>query len=658
MDTQKIDYLFTHATVITMNRDKDVLFDGAVAVKDDTIVAVGLSAEMEKTYTADNTIDCGGNVLSPGLVNAHTHVPMNLLRGLSDDLRLDVWLYGFMMPVEREFVTPEFSYLGTQIAAAEMIRSGITSFCDMYYFEDQVAEAAAKAGLRAICGETILKFPTPDAASYDDSLSYCRNFIEKWKGHPLITPAVAPHAPYTATPDMLKACAALALEYDVPIHIHVAETELEQEGSKAEYGMSVVPWLAQYNIFDAKVITAHGVHLEETEMQSLKEAHAGVVHCPSSNLKLASGVAPVHKMLSLDMNVGIGTDGVASNNDLDMIEETRLAAFLQKGFFGDPTLLPAKTAWELATIRGAKAIHLDDITGSLEAGKRADLIIIDMQGTHQTPRFFHNADTIYSQLVYAAKATDVTYVMVNGKMLMEEKQLLTINESELNQKARDFAKKIDAFIASREGDLMSKLLAVGSGVTPVETYEIQTKVKVEDIAQIEAALTESNLTIIRSSTRLQYDTYFCFDQEDLGRIRYREDEILADDGTVKEALYRIGLIGPAAERVFHDSMILTRSRYSLPADKSLRFYREYFNPDTEISVEKTRTRYHIDFKDTRFTLNLDRLKANQDSYLEVQSRTWSAKDAEDKAALISELLTTLGLSSQDGIGYKEYTDLI
>ena len=221
---KQIDTLFTNATIVTMNADNDIITNGAVAVRGDSIIAVGDSSTLATEFSAERTIDCGGGIVSPGLVNAHTHVPMTLLRGLSDDLRLDVWLYGFMMPVEREFVTPEFSYTGTLLAAAEMIRGGITTFCDMYYFEDKVAEATAKAGMRAICGETILKFPAPDASSYDDSLSYCRSFIEKWKGHPLIIPAVAPHAPYTSTPEMLRACAALAIEHDVPIHIHIAET--------------------------------------------------------------------------------------------------------------------------------------------------------------------------------------------------------------------------------------------------------------------------------------------------------------------------------------------------------------------------------------------------------------------------------------------------
>lgn len=658
MSLISVDLLLTNATVITMNPRRDIYEAGAVAVKNDLIVEVGATETLQEKYQAAKVIDCRGCVISPGLVNAHTHAPMTLLRGLSDDLRLDVWLYGFMMPVEREFATPNFSYVGTQLACVEMIRSGITAFCDMYYYEDQVAKAAAKAGLRAVCGQTILKFPAPDASNYDDSLSYCRNFIEKWRGHPLIVPAVAPHAPYTATPEMLKACTNLAVQYDVPLHIHIAETALEQEGSRSAYDQTVVPWLEAHGLFRAKVIAAHCVHLEETEIHTLKQAGAGVAHCPSSNLKLASGVAPVHTMLAHGLNVGIGTDGTASNNDLDMFEETRLAAFLQKGIFADPTLLPAPKAWELATIGGAKAIYLDHLTGSLEAGKRADIIVIDMNATHQTPRFRYTEETIYSQLVYAAKSTDVRDVIVNGQILMENRQLLTLNEADLREQAGVIAQKIDGFLTTRENDLMSKLLAVGGGVVPIETFEVQAKVKVDDPGRIEPLLQQEGISVNRSSVRNQYDVYFVFEKETLGGIRHREDVVLAADGTVKEVLYRIGLIGPAVERVFDNSIILTRSRYSLPADKSLRFYHEYFQPKREIQVEKNRKRYHITYKNTGFTVNLDRLLPNGNTYLEIQSRTWSAKDAEAKVHLIEELLVLLGVDTRTAQVREEYHNLV
>ncbi|MCB0180770.1 MAG: amidohydrolase, partial [Anaerolineae bacterium] len=323
MSKQTVDILLTNGWLVTMDDQMTLHPNGAVAVKDDYIEAVGPSADIEAAYDAETIINCQNCIISPGLINAHTHAPMTLLRGLADDLRLDVWLYGYMMPVEREFVGHNFCYIGTQLACAEMIRSGVTTFNDMYYHEAEVARATAEAGMRAILGQTILKFPSPDATNYDESIEYCRRFIEEWLNHPLIIPAVAPHAPYTATPDMLKNCVALATEYDVPLHIHVAETALEQKTSLAAYNKTVVPWLEEYNLFEAKVIAAHCVHLQENEMYTMLRHQAGVAHCPSSNLKLASGVAPVQKMVDLGLHVGIGTDGPASNNDLDMFEETR-----------------------------------------------------------------------------------------------------------------------------------------------------------------------------------------------------------------------------------------------------------------------------------------------------------------------------------------------
>src|SRR5206468_5097152 len=298
---------------------------GSVAIAGDTVLAVGPGAE---TYAAGDTIDCGGRVVMPGLVNAHTHVPMTLLRGLADDLRLDVWLMGYMMPVEREFVSPDFVRLGTRLGCAEMIRSGVTCFADMYYFEETIAEATAEAGMRALCAQTVLRFPTPDATSYEGSLPGARDFIERWRGHPLIVPAPAPHAPYTCTPEILRASAELAAEFDVPLHIHLSETVQEVEDSRRVHGMPVVPWVKKQGLFGAKVLAAHCVHVDDGEVRALKNFNAGVAHNPTSNLKLGAGVAPVARMLELGLSVGIGTDGAASNNDLDMFEEMRLAALL------------------------------------------------------------------------------------------------------------------------------------------------------------------------------------------------------------------------------------------------------------------------------------------------------------------------------------------
>src|SRR5688500_3455557 len=458
---ETIDTIFTNALVLAMNRDLTQYSPGAVAVKGDVIIAVGYEDEIKKEYSAKEVIDCGGKVLMPGLINAHTHVPMTLLRGLADDLRLDVWLMGYMMPVEREFVSPEFVRLGTLLACAEQIRSGITTFNDMYYFEEDVAKAAAEAGMRAVCGQTVMKFPAPDAASFEDSLAMAREFIQRWKDHPLIVPAIAPHAPYTCTAEILRATAELAKEFDVPLHTHIAETAFEVENMRSENGMPVIPYVKKQGLFDAKVIAAHCVHIDAGEIRTLIHAGAGVAHNPSSNLKLASGFAPVMKMLETGLNVGIGTDGPASNNDLDMFEEVRLAAFVAKAVTNDPTSLPAPWALLMATRLGAQALHIGHLTGSIEAGKRADLILVDISPLHNSPSFKRSADNAYAQIVYAGKSTDVSDVMVNGRWLMRDHQLLTVNEEELLVQAAEVAKKIDAFLIEREQSVLSTLIAPG-----------------------------------------------------------------------------------------------------------------------------------------------------------------------------------------------------
>lgn len=650
MTKQAIDLLLTNGHVVTMDRDTNLYPDGAVAIKDNLIVAVGPAAEIGSTYEAKTTIDCQDCIISPGLINAHTHVPMTLLRGLADDLRLDVWLYGYMMPVEREFVDYDFSYTGTLLACAEMIRSGVTTFCDMYYHETEVARATAEVGMRAVLAQTILKFPSPDATNYDESLDFCRHFIEQWLHHPLITPAVGPHAPYTATPDMLQNCVALATEYDVPIHIHVAETALEQKNSREQYNATVVPWLEQYDLFKAKIIAAHCVHLEDNEMHTLYQYHAGIAHCPSSNLKLASGIAKIQRMVDLGLHVGIGTDGPASNNDLDMFEEVRLAAFLQKGAYGDPTLLPAKTTWALATIDGARALHLDHLTGSLEAGKRADVTVISANRPHQLPHFGRDPEAVYAQLVYATKATDVRDVIVDGQILLRNHELQTLAEAEVIAEATQIAKRIDAFLIAREGNILSKLLAISADFIPQETYEIQVRIRLPEFIDINELVKRGGIeNTYRHSIRDQYDTYFLFEDREAGRLRFREDEVKTEGGELKETFYTMTLIGPTVEKEFEKSILLTRARYTASASHSLRFYREYFKPIAEQEVVKQRNRCHINYQGTDFAINLDRLSEPESGslYLEIKSRTWSAKDAWRKAELIAELLEKLQIKAEN-----------
>jgi len=654
---QKADYIFMNALVLTMDEELTQYDPGAVAVKDDSILAVGFEDEILESYATSNLINAQGKILMPGLVNAHTHVPMTLLRGLADDLRLDVWLMGYMMPVEREFVTPEFVRLGAELACAELIRSGVTSFADMYYYEDDIAEVTAQAGLRALCAQSVMKFPTPDAKSYEDSLAYTRKFIERWKGHPLIVPGIAPHAPYTCTDEILQACSALAVEYDVPLHIHLSETAQEVENMREAEGIPVIPYVKKQNLFDAKVLAAHCIHIDKGEIRTLANVGAGVAHNPSSNMKLASGFAPVQEMIDEHVNVGIGTDGTASNNDLDMFEEVRLAAFIAKGFSGDPTAVPAATALTMATRLGAKAMHIGEITGSLEVSKRADLILVDIYNAHNAPHFRHDPNNAYVQIVYAAKATDVTDVMVNGKFLMREKNLLTLDEDILMQRAQAYAEKIDGFLLEREQSILSKLVALG-GSSEEESFEVQTKVKLAAPVDIRAALSSAGIEIIRARHYREYDVYFSFEDPSQGRLRYREDEFLNKKGEMEHIRGRLTLIGEARKEEFKDDVLLSRSRYLAPATNSLRFYREYFKPQSEKTILKDRLRWLVKFNDTEFYINFDQFEQpDLGSFLEIKTRTWSRNDAKKKAKLASALLEELNLGEHNTIT-DDYIEII
>ncbi len=655
--TQKADTLFTNAIVLTMDGKLNQYDPGAVAVKDDIIIAVGAESEITKTYTADETIDCGGKVLMPGLINAHTHVPMTLMRGLADDLRLDVWLMGYMLPVEREFVTPEFVRLGTLLACAEQIRSGVTTFNDMYFFEDAIAQATADAGMRAVCGQSVMKYPAPDAPSFEDSLTMAREFIKKWKGHPLIVPAVAPHAPYSTTPEILRTCANLAKEFDVPLHIHISETAFEVETMRNEQGMPVVPYVKKQGLLEAKVIAAHCVHIDYGEMKTLKHVNAGISHNPSSNLKLASGFAPVQKMLETGLNVGIGTDGPASNNDLDMFEEVRLASFVAKASSNDPTVVPAATALLMATRMGAQALHIGHLTGSLEPGKRADLILVDTTPIHNSPRFRRDPHNAYAQLVFASKSTDVTDVMVNGKWLMRNHELLTLDEQDLLRQAREVAQKIDAFLIVREKSILSKLIALG-GSMEQESFEVQVKVKVTEPDLIVQNMQRPEIEVNAAKHYLQYDEYYMFEDPSQGRLRFREDNLLNEKGDVENVRSRLTLLGQKREGEIGHDVLLSRSRFLAPAVHTSRFYREYFKPKQEIAIEKDRLRWHIKYKETELFVNLDHMiKPEMGYFLEIKSRTWSRKDADAKGDLVAELLDLLGVGNAETVT-KDYIEVL
>ncbi len=407
----------------------------------------------------------------------------------------------------------------------------------------------------------------------------------------------------------------------------------------------------------AKVIAAHCVHVDIGEIRTLKNHGAGVSHNPSSNLKLASGFAPVTKMLEAGLNVGIGTDGPASNNDLDMFEEVRLASFIAKAASNDPTAVPAQTALTMATRLGAQALHLGHLTGSITPGRRADLIVVDTSPLHNSPRFRRDPNNAYAQIVYASKSTDVSDVMVNGKWLMRDRKLLTLNEDELIYQARDLAGKMDAFLIEREQSVLSKLIALG-GSMEEESYEVQVKVKLEDPAKVRQGLERPEIEIVRARHYDQHDTYFFFDDPAQGRLRYREDEFLDERGNVTTTRPRLTLVGQKREGAFAHEVLLSRSRFLAPATQTLRFYREYFKPAREAELHKDRLRWLIKYKGIEFFVNLDDMAMPPlGHFLEVKSRTWSRSDAQRKSELVNELLALLGAAGQSTVT-EDYIELV
>ncbi|KPL81292.1 amidohydrolase family protein [Herpetosiphon geysericola] len=657
MALEQIDTLLLNGIVVTMDAAGTILRDGGVAIQAGAIVAVGPSSELRERYTANQTIDCTNHAIVPGLINGHAHVPMSLLRGIVADQQLDVWLYGYMFPVESRFVNPEFVYHGTRLSCAEMIKGGITSFVDMYFYEEEVARAADQAGMRAICGQTVMKWPTPDAASYDEGLERTRRFFEQWKDHGRVIPAIAPHAPYTCNSTIYRAAADLAREFDVPLVTHLSETAREVEEARQLVDKSPIAYVADLDAFTDKGIAAHCVHIDKRDMQLLKKHNAGAVPCPTSNLKLASGVAKYGEMLQAGVNVGLGTDGPASNDDQDLWMEVHLAAILPKGVTGDPTVVTAKQAFAMATSMGAKAVHLDHLVGSLETGKRADITIVELGGLHvvPAPAYNYNQDAIYNHLVYSARSGDVRHVLIDGAWVMQDRQLLTLDENEVRINAMRIAETINQFLSQREVNLLDKILAIG-GVKQAEIFEVQVKARLEDASGVEALLASHAVEITKSSERKQYDTYLLFDDATRGRIRYREDHRV--DGSRIEPKYNLTLTMPNEREDLPSAVLLSRARYTAPADRSLRFYREYFSPDNVLEVEKYRRRWRIMYGEVDFAVNIDMITSGpaKGTYLEIKSRTWSARDAESKTQIISELLQLAGVSA-DHIIKQEYVEL-
>ncbi len=435
-----VDLAVVGGTVVTMDGSRQVIADGAILVRDDVIVAVGPRDTLSGAFEAETTLDASGTLIVPGLINAHTHAPMVLFRGLADDLHLMDWLENHIFPAEKAHVDEEFVLVGTRLAALEMLLSGTTTFVDMYYFEEQVAQAAKQAGMRAVVGETIIGIPAPDNASVEEALGYTERFLERWRNDPLITPAVAPHSAYLLEPEGLQASRALADRYGAPLLIHLSEAEPEQRIVRARFGKTPTEHLRDLGVLGRGMLGAHGVHLNASDRKLLLEAGAGVTHCPQSNMKVSAGRAPIPQMLAEGLRLGLGTDGAASNNDLDMFEEMLMAALLAKHGTQDPTAAPAAAVLEMATLGGARALGMEADLGSLEVGKRADIVLVSLAAPRLRPLY----DPV-SHLVYAAKGADVRDVIVNGRVVVRNRRVLTLDAAAVLADAE----KLSARIAER-----------------------------------------------------------------------------------------------------------------------------------------------------------------------------------------------------------------
>jgi 5-methylthioadenosine/S-adenosylhomocysteine deaminase len=440
---EKVSLLVEGGTVVTMDPARRVLEDGAIAVRGDTIVAVGSRAELEARFEPAQRISAQGRLVMPGLVNAHAHAAMTLLRGIADDVTLQDWLNNYIFPAEKRNVTEAFVSDGTRLGVLEMMRGGITTYVDMYYFEDAVASVTKAAGMRAILGETLIDFPAPDNKTMPEALAYTEKYLQHWKGDPLITAAVAPHSIYTTSEQTLRSAAALARRYHAPLVIHVAETKKELDDSLAKNHATPVGYLDHIGFLGPDVIAAHCIWVNSADIKLFAEHHTGCVNNPSSNMLLASGVMPVGALLAGGVAVGLGTDGPAgSNNDMDLMREMDLAAKIQKVTKMDPRALTAQQALEMATIGGAHAIHMDSEIGSLEPGKKADLIVLDLDAPHAVP-LYH----LYAQIVYSLTESDVRTVVIGGRIVMQDRHVLTLDQAAIVAAAKVWGQRVQKSLA-------------------------------------------------------------------------------------------------------------------------------------------------------------------------------------------------------------------
>jgi 5-methylthioadenosine/S-adenosylhomocysteine deaminase len=440
-ERRTVSLIVSGGTVVTMDRAGRVLSPGALAIDGRDIVGIDTPGAIGAKFSARDTVDATSQVVLPGLVNTHTHAPMVLYRGMADDLALKEWLEKYLFPAEAKTVTAEFVRAGTRLAALEMIQSGTTTYADMYYFEEEIARVTKEAGLRGVLGETIIQFPSPDAKTPADAVARAERFIEEFAADDLIVPALAPHSMYTLDAPTLKAVRAAADRLRAPVLIHLAETKEEVATARTRHKATPIEYLESIGFWGPRTLAAHGVWLSAADMALLARRHVGVAHNPESNMKLASGAANVVAMRRAGMIVGLGTDGAASNNDLDMFEAMRQASFLAKLHTMDPRALPARTTLEMATIEGARALGMDAEIGSLEPGKRADLIAVSMTAARQTPMY----DPL-SHLVYVTRGDDVKTTIVNGRVLMRDRKMLTLDEAEVLREARTMAERVRAAV--------------------------------------------------------------------------------------------------------------------------------------------------------------------------------------------------------------------
>jgi 5-methylthioadenosine/S-adenosylhomocysteine deaminase len=444
-DHPDIDLIIEGGYIVTMDVDGTVYENGAVAIDEGLIIAIGPSADINAEYSAAQTLDGESRIVLPGLINGHSHAAMTLLRGVADDLALMDWLNNYIFPAEVEFVDTEFVRIGTELACWEMIRGGTTTFVDMYYFPDTIAEIVDSCGMRAMISATVIDQRSPDAENASDSIQKGNGFIERWKGkNSRITPIFGPHANYTLNAEQLKATRQAAMELGVPISIHISESPFELQYSQDTYGMPSIELYESIGFFEGPTIAAHVVWPTKEEIPILAERKVGVIHNPTSNMKIASGISPITEMLNAGVRVGLGTDGAASNNDLDLWEEMRLASLLQKVDRMNPEALSATTVLTMATRGGATAIGLGETIGSLEVGKRADLIQVAFDDVHHVPTY-----DVISHLVWVTDEQDVSSVIVDGKFLMKEGEMLTIDTDRVAAEAKALAARIQAALAER-----------------------------------------------------------------------------------------------------------------------------------------------------------------------------------------------------------------